>query len=422
MKKEAVEKWIDEHPSVKTWLNRLASSTRYNYEIAAYEFFNWISQQLGYEGVTPEKLLEIQEKCQGRERFRQLSTLQTWVQQQDIRLGTKQIRYSAIRSFYEHNHVPLPRDPTFRLRADKPPVESELTFEDLKKIILSCNETYQPIYLSMFQSSMGCGEFEYFNWNSWPEVKSQLEEGKQRIKITLPGRKSNKNRLPYYTFIGKDAVKALNTYLNKKRGPIKNGEALFLNEKGEPITTQALERYFTRHAIKVGVIKRWTPPCPECGTETRYERTRRGKEKLVTRYICNKCGRETLASEIEIPRDVRYQVHVHEMRDTFRSEWDLSPARSVCVEFFMGHNIDQNQYNKIMKLHPEWAENQYALAESFLNIMSEDPRRITVDRLEAEVKKRVRERLANEHGRLEKLERDLQDLRAQIKEMLEKKV
>ena len=376
-----VEKWRDQRPTVKAWLSRLATSTAYNYLGAAYDFFNWIKQQPGYEGLEPGELLELQDKCHGRERFKQLSMLQTWIQQQDIRLGTKQNKYSAVRSYYEHNHVPLPRDPSFRFRADKPPVESELTFEDLKKIVLSSNETYQAVYLIMFQGTMGCAEFEYFNENSWPEVKAQLEEGKQRIKITLPGRKHNKNRVPYYTFIGKDAVKALKMYLNAWRGPIKNGEAIFLNEKGDPITTQAIERYFTRHAIKVGVIRRWTPPCPECGAETRYSRTWRGKEQ-PTLYICNRCEKETRASEIEIPRDIRYKLHPHEMRDLFRSEWDLSAARSVAAEFFMGHDIDPNDYNKIMKLHPEWAEEQYANAEPFLNIISQDPRKVALSKVQ----------------------------------------
>ncbi|UCE16218.1 MAG: hypothetical protein JSV12_00955 [Candidatus Bathyarchaeota archaeon] len=417
MKKEIVEKWTNEHPTVRAWLNRLAPSTRYNYLIIAYDFFNWISHQPGYEGVTPDELLELQDKCQGRERFKQLSMLQTWVQPQNVRLGSKLVRYGAIRSFYEHNHVVLPRDPSFRLRANKPPLESEMTFDDLKKIILSCNETYQAVYLIMFQSAMGCAEFEYFNNNSWPEVKPQLEEGKKQIKVTLPGRKSNKNKLPYYTFFGKDGVRALETYLSEKRVPMKNGEAIFLNEKGEPITKRALERYFTRHAIKVGVIKRWTPSCPECGEDTRYSRTWRGKEQ-PTLYICNHCGKETRASEINIPRDIRYKVHPHEMRDLFRSEWDLSPARSVCAEFFMGHNIDSNNYNKIMKLHLSWAENQYALAEPYLNILSEDPRKIDRTRLEELVENRVRERLATEQGNLKKRLAKVEEL---LEKMLEEK-
>jgi len=273
----------------------------------------------------------------------------------------------------------------------------------------------------MFQSSMGCAEFEYFNSNSWPEVKAQLEEGKQRVKVTLPGRKINKNQVPYYTFIGKDAVHALNTYLDKERGPIKNGEAIFLTEKGEPVTKKALERYFTRHGIKIGVIKRWTPQCPKCGGETRYSRTRRG-EKQPTLYICNKCGRETPASEIKVPTDIRYKLHVHEMRDLFRSEWDLSPSRSVVAEFIMGHNVDPNNYNKIMKLHPEWAEHQYELAEPYLNILSEEPRKIDRTRLEELVEERVQEQLRtrqNEYNNLtmlvEKLSREVQTLKQRAK-------
>lgn len=415
LRKEEVEEWVEAHPSVKTWLNRLEPSTRYNYRIAAFEFFNWVREQPGYEGLEPDELLELQDKTQGRKQFKQLSMLQTWVQQLDIRLGTKQIRYSAIRSFYAHSHVPLPKDATFRLRADKPPVESELTVDDLKKIVLSCNPAYQAVYLIMFQGAMGCAEFEYLNHNLWLDVKAQLEEGKQRIKITLPGRKKQKNKLPYYTFFGKDAVVALKKYLGKKRGTIKNGEAIFVNEKGDPITTQALERYFTRHAIQVGVIKRWTPSCPKCGEETRYSRTWRGK-KQPTLYVCDRCGEETKASKIEIPRDVRYQVHVHELRDTFRSEWDLSPARSVAAEFFMGHCIDSNEYNKIMKLHPEWGEEQYSLAEPYLNILSEDPRRIDRTKLEEVVEKRVQERLAEERGKLEKRIEEVEKL---VKEALE---
>lgn len=87
----------------------------------------------------------------------------------------------------------------------------------------------------------------------------------------------------------------------------------------------------------------------------------------------------------------------------------------------MGHNIDPNQYNKIMKLHPSWAESQYELAEGYLNILSEDPRKIDRTNLEQLVEKRVRERLANEHDRIEQLRRQVDKLTRRIDEMLEKK-
>ena len=69
----------------------------------------------------------------------------------------------------------------------------------------------------------------------------------------------------------------------------------------------------------------------------------------------------------------------------------------------MGHDIDPNHYNKIMKLHPEWAEEQYAKAEPFLNIVSEDPRKVGLERVrQLEVKTMeiddLNMSLADQHG------------------------
>jgi len=307
--------------------------------------------------------------------------------------------YSAVRSFYLHNRVPLPRDVTFQIRGDKPPVEAELTVDELRKIILSSNDMYQAVYLGMFQASMGCSEFEHFNTQGWPETKSQLEEEKHRLKVKFPGRKHARNKLPYYSFIGKDGVNALRNYLKSTRGHIGAGEPIFVNKRGNPVGRGALERYFIRHACALGIIRQWTPQCPECGEDTRYTRPWKGQKQPVI-YVCNKCKTETPASQIDVPKDIRYRMHPHEMRDLFRSEWELSQAKGVCAEFFMGHDIDPNDYNKIMKLHPDWAERQYSLAEPYLNIMSEDPRRIGVDRLEELIEKRAKQMVQKDLPRL----------------------
>jgi len=422
LKQEEIDEFVNANPCVENWLLRLEETTRWNYQKYFFRFYRWLQRQDSeYAGLTPKQLLDQQDKTVGqREKFKLLTQIQQWIQSTSGRAGTKQLMYTAIRSFFMHNHVALPKDITFRIKGDKPPVETELTIDDLRKIIVSSNNMYQAVFLCMFQGSMGCNEFRHFNRNGWPQIKPQLEDEKQRLKVSLPGRKRSKNKRGFYTFIGKDAVQALRKYLASERGKIKNGEAIFVNSQGKPVNRQAIERYFRRHAFEQGVIQRWTPQCPTCKGDTHYTR-RRGRGPQPVIYVCNKCGLETPASKIMVPADIRYKVHPHEMRDTFRSEWDLSPSRSTCAEFFMGHDIDPNDYNKVMRLNPDWAEHQYSLAEPFLNIMSEDPRRITVDRLEAEVEKRVQQRLANEHGRLEKLERELQEMRAQLKEMLEKK-
>jgi len=398
LKQEEIERFVESTPCVKRWLNRLEPTTRYNYTRFFYSFYQWLQQNGDeYIGLSPKQLLDAQDKTLGRERFRQLDLIQQWILNANGRLGTKQHMYSAVRSFYMHNRVPLPKDVTFKIKGDKPPILTELTVDELRKIILSSNDTYQAIYLCMFQASMGCNEFLHFNTQGWKTIKPQLEEGKQRLKVTFPGRKHAKNKLGYYSFIGKDGVNALKNYLENTRGHIATGEPIFLDKRGKPVSRAALERYFIRHAAELGLIKQWTPQCPKCGSDTRYTRPWKahGKTQPVI-YVCNQCRKETPASEIDIPKDIRYKLHPHEMRDLFRSEWDLSQAKSVCAEFFMGHDIDPNNYNKIMKLHPDWAERQYSLAEPYFNIMSEDPRRIGVDRLEELIEKRARQMVRKE--------------------------
>jgi len=241
----------------------------------------------------------------------------------------------------------------------------------------------------MYQSSMGLEEFIYFNTHSWPQVKEQLDQGKYLIRIDLPGRK-HRNMKPggqYFTFIGKDAIVKLRNYLEvrgqsyrkipRKLPPLE--KAIFITENWRPLTKFAIMSYFKRHAWMLGMTKR------------------RHSDKYA-----------------------RYRVHVHEMRDTFRTEWNLTDAKGFMAEFFMGHVIDSNNYNKPMKM-PEWAEKQYSLAEPYLNILSEDPRTIKRVALEAEIEKRVQARVENENKalkeRMEKMEKKITQLAEVFKKM-----
>ena len=124
--------------------------------------------------------------------------------------------------------------------------------------------------------------------------------------------------------------------------------------------------------------------------------------KQMIFYVCVNCGSKTLPKDHKLDRGVRYGISPHELRDLFRSEWELSSAKSVCAEFFMGHKIDPNMYNKIMKLHPDWAEEQYALAEPYLNILSEDPRKIPVNRV-----KHLEDQIQEERKEIDRLKTEL---------------
>ena len=134
-----------------------------------------------------------------------------------------------------------------------------------------------------------------------------------------------------------------------------------------------------------------------------------GVSAVRTIYMCKTCGAEAYSSPVmRIPENTRYGVSSHELRDLFRTEWQRSDASPVVAEFCMGHDIDKNDYNKIMERHPEWAEEQRMRAEPFLNIVSENPRMVALEKVrELEAKT---DRIAEQDREIEELRMTVQGL------------
>lgn|GEM_PF-5788747 len=351
---EKREKWINENPSIKSWLENLQPKTQVLYGGFALKYFTWIKEEASepFKNKSPCELINLQDTCvRQREQFKQVDLLRKYLNQKDGTFNTKSLIKSAIYSFYASNRVPLPRDKNFKVKPTREGVNGDLTIEELKSIILSSNKLYQAVFTIMFQSGMGENEFLYFNTHSWPQVKEQLDEGKTLIRVDLPGRKHRnmKPRGRYFTFFGKDGIAKLKQYLEVRGKNTRNGrtierplptleECIFVTERWEPLTEESISTYFKRHAIKLGIIK-----------------------KVYGKKI------------------IRYRAHAHEMRDTFRKEWNLTDAKQFMSEFFLGHSVDKNEYNKVFDM-PDFAEEQYSIAEPYLNILaplSEDPRVIS---------------------------------------------
>ena len=397
--KEKRELWKQQHPSIKKWLDNLKAETQERYITYAYRYFMWIETEAPepYRGKSPEQLLDMQDLCvRQRERFAQVDLLQTWITKREGAYKTKQLIKSTIYSFYAANRVPLPRDQNFKIQGDRASVNGFLSVEEIRQIILSSNELYQAVFTIMWQGAMGESEFEYFNTHSWSQVKEQLDQGKQIIRVDLPGRKHNRMKPSgnYFTFFGFDGITKLKKYLElrkrlevretrSKRQPNRKKQreipsieqAIFINEKYKPISKEDISSYFKRHAWRLGIIKK-----------------------------------------VEGDKRIRYRAHVHEMRDTFRTEWSLTEAKGFMSEFFMGHVVDPNKYNKIMQ-RPKWAEEQYRLAEPFLNILSEDPRTIETKDINKIVDARVQEKVVE----IEHLKEQVQQL-IQTQEEWEEKI
>ncbi len=425
MRKVEVETWVTENKPIGKWLERMAVGTRERYRRIAYAYFvEWLPSHGGeFAGLTPAEMLDLQEKAVGRDRYKQVDLLQTWIRETPARYKTKKVTYHIIRSFYAHNRVPLPQDKGYnqRIKGDntREPVIGALSMEDLKKVILSSNETYQAVFLCMFQSSMGGKEFEHFNFHGWKQIEEPLKRDAPRIRIDLPGRKHARMERPFYSFIGRDSIDALKRYL-KFRGPIKNGEPIFLNMRGTPVTKAALEKYFRKHIKKTGVVKPKTPACPKCGGETRRRLTDKETGRR-TYYVCGECGAENYPTPelIRELRAIRYGCDPHEMRDLFRSEWQKSQADPIVAEFMMGHDIDPNKYNKFFN-DVAWVESQYRLAEPWLNIISDNPRVVGVDRVK-QLQETVERLKAERETEQQSLKEEIAELRAIVEKLLKEK-
>lgn len=318
---------LEEYKTVSKWLSRLADSTAKGNLGIFQTWYKWIRVNgENFKDFTPDELIEYQSNADNSARYDILdSIIQPYVHSKKGRTGYKRRIYNCIKSFFRHNRAELPKDPAYIIRGDKPKVRGDLSADEIKRIVLSSNPLYQAVFLSMLQGGIGLDELIYWSDNGWGELKEQLQNEPQIIKISLIGRKSRKFDYNYNTFIGKDAIQAVRNYLpNRPNG----ARAIFIIQNGKPLTKTSVKFYWFRHLKKLGIIKL-------------------KKEGPGTRYGKN----------------------LHEIRDVFRSLWEKSSAKGSVAEFCMGHVVDPLEYNKAHR-DESWTRQEYDKALQYLNIMS----------------------------------------------------
>ena len=82
-----------------------------------------------------------------------------------------------------------------------------------------------------------------------------------RFIVHFPLRKGVER--PYFTSVERDGIQALQRYLEKWRGRIRDGDPVFLNERGNPLTSDNIVDSWTRYLEKAGIITKWSPKCSE---------------------------------------------------------------------------------------------------------------------------------------------------------------
>lgn len=415
-------------PCVVRWVGGLAESTSEN-RLPLLEDFS------AFVGMTPSEMVEWQRKHPLN--YMLVDRVYEWNDRYPLRVSTKRSRGSTIRGFFVANRAPMPVD-KHRYHSRKEPVWGKLTVDEFRVILASCNIVYRPAFLVQWYIGGGVGELIYVNTHHAGHIRELVKKGKQIITVNFPGRKHSLNVQPFYSFIGPDAVEALKHLFHSQGW--KEDEVLFRNEYRKPVTKRNLQDYFRKHAIRTGIIKRKTPKCLDCKGETVRQVERKGNSEKVY-YLCTACQVRRHASEFQEfinPHHhggIRYRMRTHEIRDLFRTEFHRA-SRYTGVDldvakFCMGHGsqIDPNKYDKIMRDIPATLD-EYRKALPFLNILSEEPRKIPltslhemrerekqllekVEKLEAEatVQREDREKLQQAMERLKKLEKQIRALK-----------
>jgi len=382
-----------EDECVRVWCERLGEGLR---PLRTFKrFYNEVlTKDEVFAKLSPSALVEWQQKAKGRDAYRIKDLAQSWINSQPLRFKSKHTMLSHISSFFLHNHAPLPPDLGFHFTSDVPPVEGNLTVEDLKRILHNCNKMYRAVFLMMAQGLMGEAEVVYVSNNLWRKVLTHLTKNIGVFKLTLPGRKRNRNVTSFFTMLSTqgDWAHAMRAYVKSCPGSFLG--ALFRNERGKPLNAQNIRHYFHWRAVDAGIIEQFTPECDKCQSETvrvrkLYPPNQTTKKKRVRKvaYVCRNCGNVDWACGVdENFASVRYGVNPHEIRDLMRSRWRASGAKIVVAEFMMEHGeqVDPNEYDK-MKYTPGYAETEYRKALPWLNILSEDPETVDRTTVEAEL-------------------------------------
>ena len=366
--------------SVNRWLGRLGEGTRSMASFHLRRWLEWLAESGGeYGRLMPDELVRRQKASAGEARFEILDLAQDYV---NSRVGTysyKKGMYAYIRSFFMHNRADLPRDRGFIIRGEKPKNVGRLDPEEIRDVILSCKPVYRAIFLSMFQAGMGQDEFTWWNVNGWDSLCDQLRRNDDVVVIEMPGRKLNRNRHPYRTYIGGDAIDAVKSWLKIRShgaGPI------FTDQYGNAPSKKAIRTYWLRHLRKLGIV-----------------------------------GPKTRGSD----QGYRTGKSAHELRDSFRSMWEKSPATKSVSEFMMGQIVDKLEYNKAFR-DEAWTLREYRKALPMLQLMSSGRPFGQVDEDELESLRAEVDRLrAVKDTEILALRQDMKDLRLMFYEQLKQK-
>lgn len=318
-----IEAWLKENPTVQHWIDRLTTPETKNVFGQAFESFCiWSSK-------TPQQLLDMrrQDLKNPDDGFRTLELVQQFIlhgEYPDRRKGRegkvvkvaetsksrRELYLTAIKSFFAHNRLELPRDKTFRITEpdNVPQKETFMELDTARKIIGCLKEPYRGLATAALYGGLGRKEALSLN-RMWPGIEKQLRAQRDPVRIDFAKRKSNPR--PYFTFL---PAKLLTPYMGKE---IPFG-----------VYTKHSKTKRLRPMNESDLLVAW-----------RFAKKRAGVE-----------GKQTF----------------HMLRDLLVTSFYRIGADVITAQFLTGHGVDANQYLQITK-SPERPEKEWNKYRQFLD-------------------------------------------------------
>lgn len=224
--------WIKANPAVDTWLSRLGSDESRSTYGQCLQSFCLSAHK------TPDDLLQMRREDRSGDEYRTLNLVQSFLlngEVQDKRLGyqgriskikdlgkrRRRNFYVSIHSFFMHNRLPLPADPSFKIReSSHAPKVTYVPLDIARAIIGACRQPYKDLFTAALYGGMGRQELIMLN-ELWPDIKKQLVEGIDPIRIDFGGRKGSDK--PFFTLV---PARILRPYQDEDTPFLTNGKPI----------------------------------------------------------------------------------------------------------------------------------------------------------------------------------------------------
>lgn len=271
-----VDGWRSEYVSVENLLKHLKRKTKSEGSRATY--LKTLAQFVKFCGVSPDDLAsldkeevekKVQEFCDRakapRTANRKMEELKTFFKCNGFRVGSK------CNLNLERHYVSARQ----RSRAEYIPTDEEID-RILNKAGL--NLKWRAFFLALYTSGLRNSTLRALRYG---DIQEELEGGIAPLLVKVyPSMKevvpeACKGRLPYFTFMSREAVEAVRAYLSErenKLGPLEDEQVLFCSDDKRiarekrpytPLNMTAPEKMLKK-AAKAALIKEWQYVTPHC--------------------------------------------------------------------------------------------------------------------------------------------------------------